>query len=298
MHNSIFITAVSGVEYDDAETPDFKALVKELFGKQIRRIGPFIQMVLVGATPAVRSAPLPLATNVYLTSGSGDIDVTVDVLNRTIRDKQVPKPLSFINTVSNAACYYLTKHLKIGGSTSFLSTREFALESAFLQAMMDMSTFNVDTALVGSVDILSHPNNTHRTRIGATANEPIAQGSHWFRLSNTAPQAEGDQPLGRLIDASMHHGSNGLEENLKSLQLQSCEILYGNRVVANTKETLQKNLALDEFTPQTPSKGHYGTNAGQALREYLTREELAGTQLLYIQENERGELSHILLEKF
>ncbi len=292
------IYAVSGVEYGPSEALDFKSLIKEVFGKQIRRIGPFIQMALIGANDTIRSAPLPENTNVYLTSASGDMDVTIDVLNRTVRDRQVPKPLSFINTVSNAACYYFTKHFNIGGSTSFLSTREFALESAFIQACLDITTLGVETALVGSVDIITQPETTHRIRVGALENDPLAQGSHWFRLGQpNSDKSSTEKPLGYLIDAFLFRDANALINHVKPLLKNTDKISFGNRIKPQTKQEIQSQFENSEYALNIPAKGHYGTNAGHVLRDYLTHEKLAETQLVYIQENTRGELSFILLQK-
>ena len=288
------ITAISGVEYSSNETPDFKTLIKTVFGKQIRRIGPFIQMALIGAADSMRSASLPEATNVYLTSGSGDMDVTIDVLHRTVRDRQIPKPLSFVNTVSNAACYYLTKYFKIGGSTSFISTREFALESAFFQAMTDMTVLNVETALVGSVDILTKPDNTHRTRVGAAPKEELAQGSHWFRLA----QPDSDIPtIGYLVDASIFRDADSLIEHFKPQLSTNCHIAFGNHLGDTCSAHLAAKLQAQMYKANQVSLGHYGTNCGQILRDYLARDDMPASQFLHVQQNEQDHLSVIMLAK-
>lgn len=288
------IYAVSGLEYAPDEAPDFKTLVKEVFGKQIRRIGPFIQMALIGAADVMRHSPLPTSTNVYFTSGSGDMGVTIDVLHRTVRDRQIPKPLSFINTVSNAACYYLTKHFSVGGSTTFLSTREFALESVLQQAQTDIEIFDIETAIVGSVDILTAPEDVHRRRIGVKQNARLAQGTHWFRLEKNASQ---DSPLGYLVDVGFHKNLFELEKIIKNQLTSDTLLAFGDRASAETMSQIQALFKQDLYTHKVPGKGHYGTSAGHTFRDYLNRPDLADSQLLFIQENERGELSSVLLAK-
>jgi len=291
---AIPIIAASGIEYPANEEPDFKAQIKQVFGKQIRRIGPFIQMALIGAADSVRAAPLPEATNVYFTSGSGDMDVTIDVLHRTVRDRQIPKPLSFVNTVSNAACFYLTKYFSIGGSTSFVSTREFALESAFFQAMTDMSVLDVETALVGSVDILTTPDTTHRTRVGSAPAEELAQGSHWFRLARSDTSGT---PIGYLVDTSIFKDAGSLIDHLKPLIGANCFITFGNRADSSNSQKVTNELGTQEYQAKKQPVGHYGTNCGQIFRDYLHREDTSASQLLYVQQNEQGHLSAVLLAK-
>lgn len=289
----LYITAINSFETTSPEEMDLKAHIKDIFGKQIRRIGPFIQLALIGAAPVIRHSPLPEATNVYLTSGSGDMDVTIDVLNRTVRDKLTPKPLSFINTVSNAACYYLTKHFAIGGSTSFLSTRGFSLESAFLQALTDAKVFNVETAIVGSVDILTQDETSHRIRVGATPNEPLAQGTHWFRLNANAQTAPS---IGQLHHVSMHSDSADLIEKIKPNLTDRTFLGLGNRTTVSSQKEL-KALNLKTYTPNHPSKGHYGTNMGHTLYSFLEDNSQKDTQLLHVQENSHGELSAVIISK-
>ncbi len=45
------------------------------------------------------------------------------------RDGGTPKPLSFVNTVSNAACYYVARALKLQSRSNFVCNRHLAFES-------------------------------------------------------------------------------------------------------------------------------------------------------------------------
>ena len=98
------------IEQTQEPLPPLKERVRDVTGETVRRIGRFIQLSLIGAGHCLHGQTAPAETAVYLSSGRGDLEVTLDVLTQMIVDGQPPKPLSFINTVSNSACYYVARH--------------------------------------------------------------------------------------------------------------------------------------------------------------------------------------------
>src|SRR5262245_23108268 len=104
---------------DDA-LPDLRTLAKEATGGHVRRVGRFIQLALIGACRCTGDAKPAPDTAVYIASRRGDLEVTIEVMEQVFRDGQQPKPLSFINTVSNAACYYVARHFGLHGRSCFI----------------------------------------------------------------------------------------------------------------------------------------------------------------------------------
>ena len=114
----------------DTSPADLKPLVVDAVGASVRRIGRFIQLALIGCrTMREVARHSRLTLRCILGSGRGDLEVTIEVMQTLLRDGQPPKPLSFINTVSNAACYYVAQNLKVLGRSSFVCNRYFAFES-------------------------------------------------------------------------------------------------------------------------------------------------------------------------
>ena len=169
--------------------PDVKALCKEVSGKPVRRVGRFIQLGLIGAARCVGSAVLPPDTAVYLASRRGDLEVTSEVMEGLFRDGHAPKPLSFINTVSNAACYYIARHFELHGRSCFLGGAYFTFESALDLALLEMRAGMVRSALVGCVEIASNPMSIHRQRLGVASDTIMAEGSHWLWLTRDEDSA-------------------------------------------------------------------------------------------------------------
>src|SRR5689334_1064617 len=120
----------------EGEPPELKTLVQQTLRTHVRRVGRFIQLALIGAGQCAK-ASIPQNTAVFLASGRGDLEVTLDVLEQLFLHAQAPKPLSFINTVSNAACYYIAQQLKLQSRSSFVCNRHFAFESALQLACTD-----------------------------------------------------------------------------------------------------------------------------------------------------------------
>jgi hypothetical protein len=162
--------------------PELGPLVKETLGAQVRRVGRFVQLALIGAARSFNGKPARADTSVYLSSGRGDMEMTSDVMVQLYRDGMPPRPLSFINTVSNSSCFYIAKQFGLRGRSSFVCNRYFSFESALELALLDMEAGVAASALVGSVDIVLAPLDIHRRRLKVAPDTPVAEGSHWLLL--------------------------------------------------------------------------------------------------------------------
>ena len=77
-----------------------------------------VSLALIGAARSFGGQPARPDTSVYLTSGRGDMEMTAEVMIQLYRDGMPPRPLSFINTVSNSACFYIAKQFALRGRSS------------------------------------------------------------------------------------------------------------------------------------------------------------------------------------
>lgn len=164
------------------DVPPLKSLVESATGSCVRRIGRFIQLALIGAGRCLKPGTAPVGTGVYLASGRGDLEVTLTVLRDIFERHEAPMPLSFINTVSNSACYYLARTLQINGPSAFATSRYAPFESALRLASLDLEN-GVPTALVGAVDVCVPPVCEHRQRICVGADATVGEASHWLLLA-------------------------------------------------------------------------------------------------------------------
>lgn len=177
------------LQEESGELTDLKPVVKEATGQVVRRIGRFISLALIGAARCLNGQTPPPETAVYFTTGTGDFEVTVEVMEHLFRDGFPPKPLSFINTVSNAACFYVAKQFGLSGRSTCVGNRSFGFEAALQLALLDLKTGVATSALVGSADIVIAPLDAHRRRLGQAPDTPIAEAAHWLWLT-----ADGEGP--------------------------------------------------------------------------------------------------------
>ena len=179
-----------------------KQLVLDKTGVNLRRVSRFIQLSLIGAAECVQGlrnqqGALPSNAAVYLSSENGDMETVVEVLEAMYCEGQPPKPLSFINTVSNAACFYIGKTFNLLGESSFISAIGLAFEQALSTAIVDLYLQRIPAALIGSVDVCALPLSNHRTRIDASNDVVLGEGSHWLILASAFGNAK---PLAELLE--------------------------------------------------------------------------------------------------
>ena len=285
------ILSCGGVDLscDDPETlRDLKPLLAATMTKPPRRISRFIQLAMIAATRCVGDRELPPETDICLTSGSGDFDVTFDVLNRVFREKQAPKPLSFINTVSNAACFYLTKLFFLHGASTFVSRRCFAMESALSQALHEARAFNKSSFLVGGVDILTVPLNIHAERLGVPDDTALAEGSHWFLLGEQGVQA----PLGWLEDVRYFHDVEEASAWLRSLpESQKPDYMaHGFWLSSVDFRTLKSATSATDYETYCQPSGFYETAVGLTIADYLVRPRFSASRFMHAQADDDGQV--------
>ena len=249
----------------DDVLPPLKELVKASTGESVRRVGRFIQLALIGAGRCLQKKILPADTAVYLTSGRGDLEITLDVLVQMVEHGLPPKPLSFINTVSNSACFYIAKHFSLCGRNQFVTRRHAPLECALQLAALDLQTGAVQTALVGSVDICTEPLNDHRKRLDVSDDTSVGEGSHWFLL---APTTCSDTALATIDNAVTFSDIEALRQWLAEININDTSLVCGQHIDQTTTVLLQ---TMTGCTPwKTTADLHwYDSHCGYALGQFL-----------------------------
>jgi hypothetical protein len=276
---------------DGAPPADLKPLVTDAVGASVRRIGRFIQLALIGAGRSAKSAPLPPDTAVYLGSGRGDLEVTIEVMQTLLRDGQAPKPLSFINTVSNAACYYVAQNLKVLGRSSFVCNRYFAFEAVLQLAALDLESGTVRSALVGTVDVVVPPLAGHRIRLGLSTQTEVADASHWVQLRREAST----QSLGQLLATEFFPDRPALEAWLSRQPTNSEWLLATGQFMEKVEaEEWASKLKLDVFEYRS-ARGYYDSQSGAAIGEYLRGND--ERTLLHLNRDPSGRYSAMVITK-
>lgn len=272
----------------DTPPADLKPLVAEAVGAPVRRVGRLIQLALIGAGRCARQAQLAADTAVYMGSGRGDLEVTIEVMQSLLRDGHAPKPLSFINTVSNAACYYVAQNLKLMGRSSFVCNRYFAFESVLQLAALDLQSGEVRSALVGTVDVVVPPLAGHRIRLGLANDTPVADATHWIELRSDPSPAT----LGRVLAAEHFVDRDALAAWLGEQAIDSRWILAtGQFMPPPEAEEWQGRLGLEPFEYRK-DRPYYDSQSGAVIGEYLRSNEIR--TLLHLNRDPGGRYSVIV----
>lgn len=275
--------------------PELKALTQSSTGKAFRRIGRFIQLALIGASRCALGKNLPPDTAVYFASGRGDLELTLEIMTQLYREAQAPKPLNFVNTVSNAACFYLAQHLGLQSRSNFVCNRYFAFESVLQLAALDLSLGIVDSALVGSVDIATAPLPDHRQRLHLPADTPMGEGSHWLWLGAASP----NRPrLGELLVAQHFVNRNELLQWLKqqNLSQQQCVIAAGQFVQPEDFAEIQFATGLCEVFHDRAQRAYYDSHSGGTVIAFLN-DASVGNMLLHINADSELRYSVMLVQR-
>jgi hypothetical protein len=264
--------------------PELGPLVKETLGAQVRRIGRFVQLALIGAARSLDGQTPPQETGVYLTSGRGDMEMTIDVMNQLYRDGQPPRPLSFINTVSNSACFYIAKQFGLRGRSAFVCNSQFSFEAALYLAMLDMEAGVASSALVGSVDIALAPLDVHRRRLRLAPDAPVAEGSHWLWLQ--ADEASKAGP--RITSAEMLADVEALERWMRTHASEAAMVAIGQCADADEVATIAARAGVTRRFDYLGGRAYYDSQSGDAAAAFLSRRPADATTLLHVNYDAEG----------
>lgn len=284
-----------------ADVPDLKPLLKETLGQSVRRIDRFIQLALIGAASCVNSAQangaeLPTDTAVYLASGRGDMEITVEVQRDLFENAHAPKPLNFINTVSNAASFYIAQNLKLSGRNQFIASRHWAFEVALQAALLDLALGKTRSALVGVVDVIVPPLADHRQRLELDPATALAEGSHWLWLDNHSLAASS---LGTIESVRTFIDKDELNTWVRSIRSEHIDLFCsgGQFIGVENFLTLRRDNELaQELIYRNRDLGYYDSQSGGVIAEFIQADNRDAT-LLHINSDPLGRYIAVLARR-
>ncbi len=163
--------------------PDLMRELKELTGRVYRRSDHFIQLAVIGAHKAAGGRNLPKQTAIYLTSGQGNISVFARICRQRHIDKMLPRPVDFINLLSNSAGFYVAGHLGLQGKNLFLGHHCFPVQMTMLAAQNEIKLGRQQAVLIGGVDEWFAGEQVFREISGLEQTTVLGEGSNWLLLS-------------------------------------------------------------------------------------------------------------------
>jgi len=269
----IYVHKVGVLNAQEGEILDVKAAWKAISPSMIRRTDRFIQLSLLGAYQAVGESSLLKETALYMASGQGNLAVFKRLRDQRYIKKQPPKPVDFINSLSNTSGFYVAQFFGIDGKNLNVSRLGLVAETTLLLAQNDLELGHEKQVLVGGVDELQEPATFTRRTLGLCDDRPLGEGSNWMLLSSEKKGA-----LATLSVIKQAMDINGLKLFLQEID-SDCSIAFGQRVTADVVEEVMQRVSKDRAVFEV-SCGFYETASLYLLNHFIQKGE---GKLVYIE---------------
>lgn len=276
----------------DEKAPDLELVVKELWGKRIRRINRFIELALVGAKRCVGASPIPIESsfNLILATSRGNVAQVTDTMRQMFTKQRAPMPFDFMNITNNMAGFYIAQGLNLNSSNLTLAHRTFAFES-----MLDIATLqfenetNKSYCLVGTVEQCAFPLYQHRQRLGVARDASLAEASHWMLIGNDQGHA-----IAKCLFIGFFKSMDDFAESVIEYGLDAGTVLSCGFGVANEDlDTITEKLNLSQYYHYQEHSPCHETEAAYAVNSFI--EKFPKQDLLFVNEDEKGRYSAVLI---
>ena len=298
MHKPLYVYSSSNFHHAiKQELPALKPILLEASGKKIRRIDRLTQLALIGSFQCKPKNKLPEKTGLYMSSIFCSPNNSSDVLSDIYIKGQLPRPLNFINTVGNAACFYLSQQLGLSANNQFISRDYFALEAVLKHASIDLEIGNIDAAFVGIVSEADKNLDTYRARLHVDEKYQLAEGSHWLYLSHYRADANAIAKITHIIEPINEQDIINCLQSVTNENNMATQISFSDTVSTAQKEKIFKNYEATE-----------ASYAPEGLRhEFVTALHICGfleackiqassERLIYLDTNNSDQWSMMVIE--
>jgi hypothetical protein len=260
----IYIQQVGCINYKDDYPIDIKAQCKLVAPKFIRRTDDFIQLAILGVEQISRQQPINENCALYLTSGQGNLGVFQRLCEQRLIEKSPPKPVDFINSLSNTAGFYISQFLNLNSKNSNFSHLSFVVEMSLLLAKSDLLLGKEENILLGGVDQLLQAAEFSRNTLGLKQSMALGQGSNWMLLS-----AKPENALASINLSNKEMSREQLSDYL-SQQQSDYQLAFSLLIEQCTIENLLKETDLSRFCYEAET-GFYETVVLYALNQFILR---------------------------
>ncbi len=234
----MFIHQISAYYTHRDSTVDIKQACKKVAPNYIRRTDRFIQLGILGVSEI---GNLASHTALYLVSGQGDLAVFNRSCEQRYIEKTPPKPVDFINSLSNTAGFYLSKYLGLDSENLNLSHHGFVVENALRLAQAKLNLDRDKQILLGGIDERPDDTTSPLNYLGLNDEVQIGEGSSWLLLNQVESGA-----LAQIVDVSATITLDGLQHYLDSVD-EPCYVAVSDRVDDSLRAAISRHPQLELF---------------------------------------------------
>jgi len=254
----IYVHAVGSYTAPFSKCEDTKAMLKSVSGKVFRRTDRFMQLSLIGACLLAKEGELQPECALYMTSGQGNLSVFNRVRDQKFLEGQLPKPVDFINMLSNTAGFYVAQHFGLHGKNLFLSHHAFGTEQTLIRASVDLDAGVVPQAIVGAVDECLEPVALTRKLLGICDGRELGEGSNWLQLSTDPHGAVATVEADETV-----YSAETLKSVIRSSDADA--VAFSMRCSEEERSALLQDATLPVFAYEEACGGYYETHPLFAL---------------------------------
>lgn len=257
--------------------PDLKDLVKVSTNDNVRRVTRFVQLALIGAGRCCRDLEISPSTAVYFSSCRGDTEVTSTLLDELVKRKEMPGPVTFVNSVSNAACFHVARALGLQDRSNFVTNRFDPIAAALKTAYIDIVRGETRTALVGSVDVCSLPLADHKRRTQVDAATTVGEGSHWLLI---AAESDPRPAIASIAAIQSFSSCEKLQTWLEEYPVDAHTLLApGQHLSGRDADRISELTGIVRRFPYREALPHYDSQTGAAIHKFVKEREGPGSML-------------------
>ena len=262
----IYIHKTGSINRKEGEELDVKAAWKAVSPKMIRRTDRFIQLSLLGAYEAIGESVLEKNTALYMASGQGNLAVFKRLRDQRYINKQPPKPVDFINSLSNTAGFYVAQFFDLYGKNLNVSRQGLVVENTLLLAQVDLELGKEKQILFGGVDELQEPVAFTKRTLGISDDTLLGEGSNWMLL-----RAQEKGALASMDVLKKQMDITEVKQYIQGLD-SACKIAFGQRC---SKAMIDELLDAEKVRRSVfqVSCGFYETAALYTLNRFIKEGE-------------------------
>lgn len=217
----MYIHQVSSFYIHRDPSVDIKQECKKVASSYIRRTDRFIQLGILGVSGI---KDISSDTALYLVSGQGDLSVFCRLCEQRYIEKTPPKPVDFINSLSNTAGFYISKYLGLDSSNLNLSHQSFVVENALRLSSAKLSLKRESQILLGGIDERASETSSPHRYLDLNDDVAIGEGSNWLLLSQ-----EQNNALAQVVHVSEMMDYDCFTRYLDSIE-EDCYVVMSDRM--------------------------------------------------------------------
>lgn len=179
----MYVHHFSTVNIQQDQEVDIKSECKKVAPSFVRRTDRFIQLGLLGVSGIKHQCNIAKETALFMASGQGNLSVFNRLCQQRYVEQVPPKPVDFINSLSNTAGFYIANYLGLKSKNINLAQQGFVVENTLLLAKASLLTQQEQQILVGGVDERSDVSNQPHDYLKLPNGSSLGDGSNWMLLN-------------------------------------------------------------------------------------------------------------------